>query len=65
LVIIIASTVPVIQIGLTSDTLSEQQLFDSATILSARSSPPCRRCTPSLRGKQRVVSVDINPTSSS
>src|SRR6266852_5172154 len=59
-----ASTVPVIQIGLTSDTLSEQQLFDYgnnfirtqlATVQGAGTPFP-------YGGKQRVVSVDIDPT---
>ena len=57
-----ASTVPVIQLGLTSDTLSEQQLFDFgnnfirtqlATVQGAASPFP-------FGGKQRVVSVDID-----
>src|SRR6202007_522146 len=59
-----ASTVPVIQFGLTSDTLSEQQLFDFgnnfirtqlATIQGAATPFP-------YGGKQRLVSVDIDPT---
>src|SRR5258707_227551 len=59
-----ASTVPVIQIGLTSDTLSEQQLFDYgnnfirtqlATVQGAGTPFP-------YGGKQRVISVDIDPT---
>jgi multidrug efflux pump subunit AcrB len=57
-----ASTVPVIQIGLTSDTLSEQQLFDLgnnfirtqlATIQGAATPFP-------YGGKQRLVSVDTD-----
>ncbi|MGC2527126.1 MAG: efflux RND transporter permease subunit [Candidatus Acidiferrum sp.] len=57
-----ASTVPVIQIGLTSDSLSEQQLFDFgnnfirtqlATVQGAALPYP-------YGGKQRVVSVDID-----
>jgi len=57
-----ASTVPVIQIGLTSDSLSEQQLFDFgnnfirtqlATVQGAALPFP-------YGGKQRVVSVDID-----
>jgi CzcA family heavy metal efflux pump len=60
-----ASTVPVIQIGLTSDTLSEQQLFDFgnnfirtqlATVQGAATPFP-------YGGKQRVVSVDIDTAS--
>jgi len=57
-----ASTVPVIQIGLTSDSLSEQQLFDYgnnfirtqlATVQGAALPFP-------YGGKQRLVSVDID-----
>ena len=57
-----ASTVPVIQIGLTSDSLSEQQLFDFgnnfirtqlATVQGAALPFP-------YGGKQRTISVDIN-----
>jgi CzcA family heavy metal efflux pump len=57
-----ASTVPVIQIGLTSDSLSEQQLFDFgnnfirtqlATVQGAALPFP-------YGGKQRVISVDID-----
>src|SRR3977135_828110 len=60
-----ASTVPVLQIGLTSNTLSEQQLFDFgnnfirtqlATVQGAATPFP-------YGGKQRVVSVDIDPSS--
>jgi CzcA family heavy metal efflux pump len=60
-----ASTVPVIQIGLTSDSLSEQQLFDFgnnfirtqlATVQGAALPYP-------YGGKQRVISVDINSAS--
>src|ERR1700687_1122229 len=60
-----ASTVPVIQIGLTSDNLSEQQLFDFgnnfirtqlATIQGAATPFP-------YGGKQRLVSVDIDSPS--
>jgi multidrug efflux pump subunit AcrB len=58
-----ASTVPVIQLGLTSDTLREQQLFDLgnnvvrmrlATVQGASLPYP-------YGGKQRLVSVDIDP----
>src|SRR5215475_11994289 len=58
-----ASTVPVIQIGLTSNTLSEQQLFDFgnnfirtqlATVQGAALPFP-------YGGKQRLVSVDTDP----
>ena len=57
-----ASTVPVIQIGLTSDTLSEQQLFDFgnnfirtqlATVQGAALPFP-------YGGKQRLISVDLD-----
>ncbi len=57
-----ASTVPVIQIGLTSDTLSEQQLFDFgnnfirtqlATVQGAALPFP-------FGGKQRLISVDLD-----
>src|SRR5580700_7760867 len=60
-----ASTVPVIQIGLTSDSLSEQQLFDFgnnfirtqlATVQGAALPFP-------FGGKQRVISVDIDSAS--
>src|SRR6202790_1114626 len=60
-----ASTVPVLQIGLTSDTLSEQQLFDFgnnfirtqlATVQGAATPFP-------YGGKQRYVSVDIDSAS--
>jgi CzcA family heavy metal efflux pump len=59
-----ASTVPVLQLGLTSETLSEQQLFDFgnyfirtqlATIQGAATPFP-------YGGKQRLVSVDTDPT---
>ena len=58
-----ASTVPVLQIGMTSDTLSEQQLFDFgnnfirtqlATVQGASLPFP-------YGGKQRDISVDIDP----
>jgi multidrug efflux pump subunit AcrB len=60
-----ASTVPVLQIGLTSNTLSEQQLFDFgnnfirtqlATVQGAATPFP-------YGGKQRYVSVDIDSAS--
>jgi multidrug efflux pump subunit AcrB len=62
-IIFSASTVPVIQLGLTSDTLREQQLFDLgnnvirlrlATVQGASMPFP-------YGGKQRLVSVDIDP----
>ena len=58
-----ASTVPVLQIGMTSDRLGEQQLFDYgnnflrtqlATVQGASMPFP-------YGGKQRVVSVDLDP----
>ena len=58
-----ASTVPVLQLGLTSDTLSEQQIFDSgnnfirtqlATVQGAALPFP-------YGGKQRLISVDLDP----
>jgi multidrug efflux pump subunit AcrB len=62
-VIYSASTVPVLQIGLTSDRLSEQQLFDAgnnfirtelATVQGAALPFP-------YGGKQRLISVDLDP----
>src|SRR5215510_7180032 len=62
IIIYSASTVPVLQLGLTSDTLSEQQLFDFgnnfirvqlATIQGAGTPFP-------FGGKQRLVSVDTD-----
>ncbi|MEO8482183.1 MAG: efflux RND transporter permease subunit [Acidobacteriota bacterium] len=58
-----ASTVPVLQLGLTSDTMSEQQLFDLgnnvirtqlATVQGAAAPFP-------YGGKQRLISVDLDP----
>jgi len=56
--------VPVIQIGLTSDTLSEQQLFDFGNyfIRTQLATVPGAATPFPYGGKQRVVSVDINPT---
>ena len=63
LIIYSASTVPVLQIGLTSDRLSEQQLFDYgnnfirtqlATVQGASIPFP-------YGGKQRVIAVDLDP----
>ena len=65
MIIYSASTVPVLQIGLTSNTLSEQQIFDYgnnfirtqlATVPGAASPFP-------YGGKQRLISVDIDFTS--
>src|SRR6266480_3385572 len=60
-----ASTVPVIQIGLTSDTLSEQQLFDFGNyfIRTQLATVPGAATPFPYGGKQRVVSVDMHPTS--
>src|SRR6267143_690115 len=60
-----ASTVPVIQIGLTSDTLSEQQLFDFGNyfIRTQLATVPGAATQFPYGGKQRIVSVDIDPTS--
>jgi CzcA family heavy metal efflux pump len=60
-----ASTVPVIQIGLTSDTLSEQQLFDFANnfIRTQLATIPGAATPFPYGGKQRVVSVDIDSSS--
>src|SRR5437867_6212123 len=57
-----ASTVPVIQIGLTSDTLSEQQLFDYGNnfIRTQLATVPGAATSSHYGGKQRVVSVDID-----
>src|SRR6184192_2216600 len=60
-----ASTVPVIQIGLTSGTLSEQQLFDFGNyfIRTQLATVPGAATPFPYGGKQRVISVDINPMS--
>ncbi len=63
-VIYSASTVPVMQIGLTSETLSEQQIYDQgnnfirvqlATVQGAALPLP-------YGGKQRLIAVDLDPT---
>jgi multidrug efflux pump subunit AcrB len=58
-----ASTVPVIQLGLTSDTLREQQLFDLGnTVIRTRLATVQGASLPfPYGGKQRLVSVDIDP----
>ena len=58
-----ASTVPVIQIGLTSDSLSEQQLFDYGNnfIRTQISTVPGASMPFPYGGKIRLVSVDIDP----
>jgi CzcA family heavy metal efflux pump len=57
-----ASTVPVIQIGLTSNTLSEQQLFDYGNnfIRTQLATVPGAATPFPYGGKQRVISVDID-----
>jgi CzcA family heavy metal efflux pump len=57
-----ASTVPVIQIGLTSDTMSEQQLFDlGTTYLRPKLTTVSGAAIPwPYGGKQRFISVDID-----
>src|ERR1700756_3150613 len=59
-----ASTVPVIQIGFTSDPLSEAQLFGFGKyFFRTQLAPVPGAATPfPYGGKQRVVSVDIDPT---
>jgi multidrug efflux pump subunit AcrB len=58
-----ASTVPVIQLGLTSDTLSEQQLFDFGNnfIRTQLATIPGAATPFPYGGKQRLVSVDTDP----
>src|ERR1700730_7406424 len=57
-----ASTVPVIQIGLTSDVMSEQQLFDFATtfLRPQLTTVPGATLPWPYGGKQRFISVDID-----
>jgi multidrug efflux pump subunit AcrB len=58
-----ASTVPVIQIGLTSDSLSEQQLFDLGNnfIRTQVATVPGASMPFPYGGKIRLVSVDTDP----
>ncbi|SKD04684.1 heavy metal efflux pump, CzcA family [Burkholderia sp. CF099] len=58
-----ASTVPVIQIALTSDTLNEQQIADYATnfIRPALLSVPGVAIPTPYGGKVREVQIDLNP----
>jgi multidrug efflux pump subunit AcrB len=58
-----ASTVPILQYGISSTTLSEQQTFDIAmnTIRVGLISVPGVGIPYPYGGKQRVVSVDLNP----
>src|SRR5690242_11202392 len=60
-----ASTVPVIQIGLTSDTMSEQQLFDFGNyfIRTQLATIPGAATPFPYGGKQRVISVDMDAPS--
>jgi multidrug efflux pump subunit AcrB len=59
-----ASTVPVLQIGLTSDRMSEQQVFDFANnFIRTQLATIQGAATPfPYGGKQRVISVDIDST---
>ena len=58
-----ASTVPVIQLALSSDTLSEAQIFDAAnnTIRVALATVAGASTPYPYGGKQRQVQVDLNP----
>ncbi len=62
IIIYSASTVPVIQIGLTSDRMSEQQLFDFATtfLRPQLTTVPGAALPWPYGGKQRLISVDID-----
>src|SRR5258705_1067058 len=64
-IIYAASTVHVIQIGLTSETLSEQQLFvfGNFFIRTQWATVPGAATPFPYGGKQRIVSVDIDPSS--
>jgi len=59
-----ASTVPVLQVGLNSDSMSEQQIFDYGQnfIRTQVSTVPGASMPYPYGGKPRVVSVDINST---
>src|SRR5579864_2458431 len=59
-----ASTVPVLQVGLNSDSLSEQQMFDYGNnfIRTQISTVPGASMPFPYGGKSRVVSVDIDPS---
>src|SRR6266436_6399045 len=59
-----ASTVPVLQVGLNSDSLSEQQIFDYGNnfIRTQISTVPGASMPFPYGGKSRVVSVDIDST---
>src|SRR5260221_1139242 len=60
-----ASTVPVIQISLTNDTPSQQQLFDFGNyFIRTQLATVPRAATPFPHGgKQRLVRIEIDPTS--
>ncbi|MDB6094406.1 MAG: cation/multidrug efflux pump [Verrucomicrobia bacterium] len=59
-----ASTVPILQYGISSKSLSEQQIFDTAmnTIRVGLISVPGVGIPFPYGGKQRVVSVDLDPS---
>jgi multidrug efflux pump subunit AcrB len=59
-----ASTVPVLQVGLNSDSLSEQQMFDYGNnfIRTQVSTVPGASMPFPYGGKSRVISVDIDPS---
>jgi len=58
-----ASTVPILQLGLTSNSLSEAQIFDSAnnTIRTQLSTVPGAALPFPYGGKQRQIQVDLDP----
>ena len=58
-----ASTVPVVQIALMSETLSEQQLFDSGNTFIRQQLATVQGASIPLPygGKARTISVDLNP----
>jgi multidrug efflux pump subunit AcrB len=58
-----ASTVPILQLALSSDTLSEAQIFDAAnnTIRVALATVPGASMPNPYGGKQRQVQVDLEP----
>lgn len=62
IIIYSASSVPVIQIGLTSERMSEQQLFDLATtfLRPQLTTVPGAALPWPYGGKQRLISVDID-----
>ncbi len=60
-----ASSVPILQLGLSSDTLSEQELFDLGTnfIRTRLVTVPGAAIPWPYGGKQRQIDVDLNPRS--